>query len=55
MVLICFTGDTPCLNDAARRVGGAPSRTIQTAISQKSWGTVLPQRSYTIIFVQPRG
>lgn len=55
MVLVCFTGDTPCLNEAARRTSGAPGRTIQTAISQKDWGTVLPQRSYTIIIVPPRG
>lgn len=54
MVLVCFTGDSPCLNETARRTGGAPSRTIQTAISQKSWGKVLPQRSYTIVIVPPR-
>ncbi|MDO8878126.1 MAG: glycosyltransferase family 39 protein, partial [Pseudolabrys sp.] len=54
MALLCFTGDAACLNEAARRIGGAPSRTIQTTISQKSWGTVLPPRSYTVIIVPPR-
>lgn len=53
MMLICFTGDAACLSDVNRRVAGAPSRTTQTAISQKSWGTVLPPRSYTIVIVPP--
>ncbi len=55
MMLICFTGDADCLSDAIRRVAGAPSWTTQTAISQKSWGTVLPERRYTIVIVPPRG
>jgi 4-amino-4-deoxy-L-arabinose transferase-like glycosyltransferase len=54
MVLLCFTDDAACQSNAARRVGSAPSRTTQTAISQKSWGETLPPRSYTIIIVPPR-
>jgi hypothetical protein len=58
MVLLCFTGDAPCLNvatNAAAKVAGpGESRTTQTAISQKSWGKVLPARSYTVIIVPPR-
>jgi 4-amino-4-deoxy-L-arabinose transferase-like glycosyltransferase len=58
MVLLCFTGDAPCLNaakNAAMKVAGsADSRTTQTAISQKSWGKVLSARNYTVIIVPPR-
>ena len=54
MMLLCLVGDTQCLSEATRRVGGASSWTTQTAISQKSWGKVLPQRSYTIIIVPPK-
>lgn len=54
MVLLCFTGDAPCLNGATKAAGSGGSRTTQTAISQKSWGKVLPARSYTVIIVPPR-
>jgi 4-amino-4-deoxy-L-arabinose transferase-like glycosyltransferase len=54
MVLLCHTGDLACLDDAKRSAGAAPSRTTQIAISQKSWGKVLPSRSYTMIVVPPR-
>jgi 4-amino-4-deoxy-L-arabinose transferase-like glycosyltransferase len=54
MALLCSTGDPACLNEAARWAGTAPRRATQTVISQKSWGRVLPQRSYTIIIVPPQ-
>ena len=54
MVLLCFTGDQACLDGAKRSAGAAPSRTIQTSISQKDWGKVLPARSYTMMVVPPR-
>ena len=58
MVLLCFTGDTPCLNAAknavAKVAGSADSRTTQIAVSQKSWGKLLPARSYIVIIVPPR-
>lgn len=54
MVLLCFTGDAPCLAAAMKAAGSGASRTTQTAISQKSWGKVLPARSYTVIIVPPR-
>ena len=54
MVLLCFTGDQACLDGAKRTAGAAPSRTIQTSISQKDWGKVLPARSYTMMVVPPR-
>lgn len=54
MVLLCFTGDQACLDGAKRSAGAAPSRTIQTSISQKSWGKALPARSYTMMVVPPR-
>jgi len=53
-VLLCFTGDQVCLDGAKRTAGAAPSRTIQTSISQKDWGKVLPARSYTMMVVPPR-
>lgn len=55
MMLICFTGDAACLSNASRRVAGAPSRTTLVTIKQKSWGTALPERGYTIVIVPPRG
>lgn len=54
MVLLCFTGDQACLNEAKRVAGSAPSSSGQIGITQKSWGTLLPQRSYTVIVVPPR-
>lgn len=54
MVLLCFAGDDACLRAATARIGGAPHRTIQTAITQNSWGKVMPSRSYTVIVVPPR-
>ena len=54
MVLLCFTGDQVCLDGAKRTAGAAPSRTIQTSISQKDWGKVLQARSYTMMVVPPR-
>lgn len=54
MVLLCFTGDQACLNDAKRVTGSAPSRTMQISIAQKSWGTLMPQRSYTVILMPPQ-
>jgi 4-amino-4-deoxy-L-arabinose transferase-like glycosyltransferase len=54
MVLLCFTGDAGCLRAAALQIGAAPSRTIQTDITQTMWGKVMPARRYTIIVVPPR-
>jgi 4-amino-4-deoxy-L-arabinose transferase-like glycosyltransferase len=54
MVLLCFTGDQVCLNEAKRVAGSAPSRSGQIGITQKSWDTLLPQRSYTVIVVPPQ-
>jgi len=54
MVLLCYAEDVACLNQAKRRAGAASSTTTQIAISQKSWGKVLPSRSYTMIVVPPR-
>ena len=54
MVLLCFTGDQACLNEAKRAAGSAPSSSGQIGITQKSWGTLLPSRSYTVIVVPPQ-
>jgi 4-amino-4-deoxy-L-arabinose transferase-like glycosyltransferase len=54
MVLLCFTGDQACLNEAKRAAGSAPSSSGQISITQKSWGTLLPSRSYTVIVVPPQ-
>ncbi|MDO9413403.1 MAG: glycosyltransferase family 39 protein [Pseudolabrys sp.] len=55
MVLLCFSGDAQCLNAIKAKAGEAASTIIQTSLFQKSWGTALPPRSYTIIIVPPRG
>jgi 4-amino-4-deoxy-L-arabinose transferase-like glycosyltransferase len=55
MVLVCFSGDVPCLNAIKAKAGETASTIIQTSLFQKSWGTVLPPRHYTIIMVPPRG
>jgi hypothetical protein len=54
VLLLCFSGDASCLRDAARVVGAAASRTIQTDITQTIWGQVMPARRYTMIVVPPR-
>jgi hypothetical protein len=54
IVLLCFTGDADCLRAAKLQIGSAPSRTIQTDITQTVWGKVMPARRYTIIVVPPR-
>jgi hypothetical protein len=54
MVLLCFTGDAGCLRAAALKAGAAPSRTIQTDITQTIWDKVMPARRYTMIVVPPR-
>jgi len=54
MVLLCFTGDAPCLDAVMKAAGSGDSRTTQTTISQKKWGKVLPERSYTVVIVPPR-
>jgi hypothetical protein len=54
MALLCFTGDQTCLNEARRVAGSAPSSSGQISITQKSWGTLLAPRSYTIIVVPPQ-
>jgi dolichyl-phosphate-mannose-protein mannosyltransferase len=54
MVLLCFTGDAACLNEIKVRAGAALNSITHTSIFQKSWGTVLPSRSYTIVIVPPR-
>ncbi len=55
MVLLCFTDDHACLNSARRAAGSSPNSTKQIGITQKSWGTLLPQRNYTVIVVPPQG
>jgi len=54
MVLMCFSGEVGCLRAAALKAGAAPSRTIQTDITQTVWGKVMPARRYTMIVVPPR-
>jgi 4-amino-4-deoxy-L-arabinose transferase-like glycosyltransferase len=54
VLLLCFSGNASCLRDAARVVGAAASRTIQTDITQTIWGQVMPARRYTMIVVPPR-
>jgi hypothetical protein len=55
MVLLCFTGDQACLANARQVTGSAPIDSRQIGITQKSWGSLLPQRNYTVIVVPPRG
>jgi hypothetical protein len=54
MVLMCFSGEAGCLRAAALQAGTAPSRTIQTDITQTVWGKVMLARRYTMIVVPPR-
>jgi hypothetical protein len=54
-VLLCFTGDQACLANARQVTGSAPIDSRQIGITQKSWGSLLPQRNYTVIVVPPRG
>ena len=54
MVLLCSAGDAACLTEATRAIGTAPSRSIQTSISQTIWGKLMPKRDYIVIVVPPQ-